>query len=839
MDTGGFKQGLPPIPENIGSITGPPFLGIILNWFLFGILTLQYYLYYVSFPNDRLFLRLAVTLICAVELVQTMLTVADGFHWFVFGFGNTSALNEFFFANFDSPIMTAIVALVVQCMYAWRVYRISQAKFFTLIITLCALAQATGGIGIGIVHQQAGTISNWPSQYQPLLIIWAGFSALADVLIASIMTWLLLRSQGWEIQEEKRRNMLTKIVRLTIETNVASAAVALAELLTCTIPAIAPPKSSYFLAPYSNSFLAMLNNRTLVRQDFSRSQGPSRMVSFNAGDSRRQWESSYASRQPSVTFKAPVAVQETKEDYSSSQFPFVAMKSSSPRSNSGAAFISLFAAWQEAASPFLSVPLSSSGASGTPSLAFLGRDVPECLNPVATRSVLDILWSCFATIFACTWVAVHPNVPSPHHSGWTTLKSQILVMTVAIFAPECVMMWALRQNLGARKHANNYNLRFNLIPQSRSIFSMIGDWFSDDAKKSEKVELAWGMTHGFLLEMRGMALYHDGKPHKFIEDVSELTQRFDMPAEAVYDKSKGDFLTKLLAILQTSWFAAQCITRWATGLYVTELEVMTLAFACFNVVTYALWWHKPQNMRVALPLQPPSSPFLCPCCGKFLTSDVVKESTSAPPQGQQSHHFLVRLKFFLITLLKIFLYLIRVPTWPIIISKLVVSAILKMTGDSEWSKGFHEGGGTFKFQNYEYYSSEPGNQAKVMIPISIIGTIFGALHLIPLWLSSFPSQAGRIVWMVCAIWVTAQPLLLFPVQYIQKVLVAHDVDHKPMLSQMKWIGPILILVVIQVGSSYAYPLSRLILFAVSLYGLSVSPPDAFRAVDWSSFIPHI
>ncbi|KAJ3560490.1 hypothetical protein NP233_g10803 [Leucocoprinus birnbaumii] len=342
MDTGGFKQGLPPIPENIGSITGPPFLGIILNWFLFGVLTLQYcqYLYYVNFPDDRLFLRLAVTLICAVELVQTMLTVADGFHWFVFGFGDTGALNEFFFANFDSPIMTAIVALVVQCMYAWRVYRISQAKFLTLVITLCALAQASGGIGIGIVHQQAGTISNWPSQYQPLLIIWAGFSALADVLIASIMTWLLLRSHGWEVQEEKRKNILTKIVRLTIETNVASAAVALAELLTCTIPAIAPPKSSYFLAPgyvlgklYSNSFLAMLNNRTLVRQDFSQSRRPSRMISFNAGDSHRQWESTYASRQSSVMLQAPAAVQEAKEGYSSSHFPFLVMKSSSPRSN--------------------------------------------------------------------------------------------------------------------------------------------------------------------------------------------------------------------------------------------------------------------------------------------------------------------------------------------------------------------------------------------------------------------------------------------------------------------------------------------------------------------------
>ncbi len=35
--------------------------------------------------------------------------------------------------------------------------------------------------------------------------------------------------------------------------------------------------------------------------------------------------------------------------------------------------------------------------------------VPVCVQD--PRTVLSILWGCIATIFACTWLAVHPNVP--------------------------------------------------------------------------------------------------------------------------------------------------------------------------------------------------------------------------------------------------------------------------------------------------------------------------------------------------------------------------------------------------------------------------------------------
>ena len=66
------------------------------------------------------------------------------------------------------------------------------------------------------------------------------------------------------------------------------------------------------------------------------------------------------------------------------------------------------------------------------------------------RSVLDIIWSCLATIFACTWVSIHPNIPHPDATEWQIRKHRATLMFWALIAPELIVLWAMRQWIGAR-----------------------------------------------------------------------------------------------------------------------------------------------------------------------------------------------------------------------------------------------------------------------------------------------------------------------------------------------------------------------------------------------------
>ena len=67
--------------------------------------------------------------------------------------------------------------------------------------------------------------------------------------------------------------------------------------------------------------------------------------------------------------------------------------------------------------------------------------------------------------------------------------------------------------------------------------------------------------------------------------------------EEIEDRSKADGLAKGIAVLQTTWFIAQCSSRTAQGLIITEVELITVAFAALNGILYFLWWNKPFDVK--------------------------------------------------------------------------------------------------------------------------------------------------------------------------------------------------------------------------------------------------
>jgi len=75
----------------------------------------------------------------------------------------------------------------------------------------------------------------------------------------------------------------------------------------------------------------------------------------------------------------------------------------------------------------------------------------------------------------------------------------------------------------------------------------------------------------------------------------------------ILDKSKSDPLGKLFTVLQTAWFIVQYLERWITRQPRTQLEVMTLAYAALNILTYALWWEKPLNIQEPIDVRGRSS----------------------------------------------------------------------------------------------------------------------------------------------------------------------------------------------------------------------------------------
>jgi hypothetical protein len=70
----------------------------------------------------------------------------------------------------------------------------------------------------------------------------------------------------------------------------------------------------------------------------------------------------------------------------------------------------------------------------------------------------------------------------------------------------------------------------------------------------------------------------------------------------IEDRSKGDGLSKSLAVWQTAWFVVQCIARRGQQLDITGLELLTCALAVLNGVMYFFLWNKPLHVRCSVPV---------------------------------------------------------------------------------------------------------------------------------------------------------------------------------------------------------------------------------------------
>ncbi|KAG6830143.1 hypothetical protein H0H92_002007 [Tricholoma furcatifolium] len=200
------------------------------------------------------------------------------------------------------------------------------------------------------------------------------------------------------------------------------------------------------------------------------------------------------------------------------------------------------------------------------------------------RSIWSIVWSCLTTIFACTWIAIHPNVPV---LGEKLVARRLKIFAMALLAPELIVLWAFRQWWSSRKLARKYN------------------------------QFGWTRTHAFFAIMGGFkvcANQEDGSRVTLNPDDVEpylINKDIDISEQEILDKSKGDVISKSLVVLQVTWFMLQVLARAIQGLAITELEVVTLAFALLNIMTYFCWWSKPLDVNLPVVIsayyQPPNS----------------------------------------------------------------------------------------------------------------------------------------------------------------------------------------------------------------------------------------
>ncbi|KAK0226532.1 hypothetical protein IW262DRAFT_1238775, partial [Armillaria fumosa] len=242
-------------------------VGYLLNWGLFGTLSIQLYLYYLAFPKDRQFVKSLVYGIYIVEFVQTILVAHDAFAVFGYGFGDLEALTQMHFNWLILPIVIAIgttAASVGQVFYAYRIYILSRSRIVPAFVFCVSLTSAVASIITGANSFQGDVTKANDRTISISGGIVCGGSALCDIVIALCMTYYLMRSKTGL---RSTQILLTKIIRLTIETGSVTAIAALVTVILFFVF----PHQTFYVAPslvisklYANSICMVLNSRIRI-----------------------------------------------------------------------------------------------------------------------------------------------------------------------------------------------------------------------------------------------------------------------------------------------------------------------------------------------------------------------------------------------------------------------------------------------------------------------------------------------------------------------------------------------------------------------------------------------
>ena len=280
------------------------------------------------------------------------------------------------------------------------------------------------------------------------------------------------------------------------------------------------------------------------------------------------------------------------------------------------------------------VMLHTVPAAPTQNLAHLRTETaPSWVADADNRGTWNLLYSCVFTLALCVWTAIHLNVPAAGESRQRQFFRKAQWVIAAIFAPELAVFTAWQQWSWARQIRDELQASMaNAKKKVDSEFATTERGYEDQRhiSCSQPSEIAcegttdkpmripythqakisshtsFSLTYGFYVVMGGLVV-----------DVSDIHDKFSRltvtPAGVLHlarlglfehisdndigDKSKADWLSKGLVILQVTWMILQCISRRAAGYPLSPLEVHTLVHAGCALFMYTLWFKKPLDVK--------------------------------------------------------------------------------------------------------------------------------------------------------------------------------------------------------------------------------------------------
>jgi len=252
---------------NLNPTLGALEIGYAISTFLFGVTTVQAYLYYHHFADDPPKTKTLVTAVWLLELAHAI-SVSHGLYMeTIIQYGEPEKLIKLPFGYDSCLFFSSGIALLAQCFFARRVWIVTESKFLPIICYVMASLRFIGSILLAVEAYQMVTLKEYQDKWEWLITFVLVDGACVDVIIASSLCYNLISHRSSVTVRTVR--LLDQLIMWTIQTGLVTSLAAVA----MTICFFTMKNNFVWLGVYmflsrlfSNSLLASLNARSNLRK---------------------------------------------------------------------------------------------------------------------------------------------------------------------------------------------------------------------------------------------------------------------------------------------------------------------------------------------------------------------------------------------------------------------------------------------------------------------------------------------------------------------------------------------------------------------------------------------
>ncbi|TFK98158.1 hypothetical protein BDV98DRAFT_606972 [Pterulicium gracile] len=257
---------------------GAYLLGTFISTALFGVTCLQTFMYYTSYPADKVGLKLMVGVLLVLETLHSIFNIHGCYHYFVINYFHPPALLLVVWSAIASVPVTVIIIFVVRTFYVHRLYIVSKKNWKLTIFMMVLVVAATG---TGITYTVIGYQSHYLKDlvYAPLFYAKVAFTlaVTTDTLTAVLLTYYLHKGRTGRRRSD---TLINRLIILTVNNGTLTTVLNVVSLVfVFSQPAGLVHFATYMVVgnTYTNSMLATLNARNMLRDEQVRLQELSNM----------------------------------------------------------------------------------------------------------------------------------------------------------------------------------------------------------------------------------------------------------------------------------------------------------------------------------------------------------------------------------------------------------------------------------------------------------------------------------------------------------------------------------------------------------------------------------